>query len=95
MPLPRPPRWQPRHRWTAPGHDGCVVCAPFVQARHERALVAIRRVAASLPAPEPLRVESDPTKKQEPTGLAGPMGSTAHSAATEARAARAQSDTRH
>lgn len=82
-----------RHTWKTQDHHGCIVCTPHVSARHQRTLAAIRRVAASLPSPEPPRVESDPTK-QEPAGTAIPTGSTAHTVCdTEVRAARAQCDT--
>jgi hypothetical protein len=82
-----------RHTWTTPDHDGCIVCTPYVLARHQSTLRAIRLVAASLPSSKPPGVESDPTK-QEPAGIAVPTGSTAHTVCdTEVRAARAQCDT--
>ncbi len=82
-----------RHTWTTPDHHGCIVCSPYVLARHQSTLRAIRLVAASLPSSKPPGVEPD-SEKQEPTGTGIPMGSTAHTVCdTEVRAARAQCDT--
>lgn len=82
-----------RHTWTTPDHQGCVVCSPFVAARHRSTLAAIRLVAASLQGSPAGRVEGG-LNKQEPSGTGIPKGSTTpRSGATDGRAARAQCDT--
>lgn len=83
------------HHMVDPTHADCIVCAPVVAARAHQIADALREIhAASLRADARSQRQGEPTKQETPRTAIPEVSTRTTCAQQEARAARAQSDTR-